>query len=608
MLLLPKWSKIVLFSFCLSILFVTCKYVDSVSGNIPKEFRGAIVNAEKIKDAHPDSTIKLTDQILNSKDSSHFNNALLLKVYQLRQHSFAKLKRMDSVLRTGEKIRAIASDMSDSLAIANSLLLAKGDMEFKEQKKLLVYLPGAINTFSKLKMPFEEARLHANFGAILVQSGDFKLAQSHLLTAYDIMEKLDSIKHLTNISVYIGNNYQRLKSNELALKYYNKALQFSALTKDTLTQVSILMNMGIFYSHIQGKTDSTIIYYQQAKKLFPKGGPYYLGMKLDYNMASESFRQKKYPEAEHIFNEMQIKCVANNLLEGYAHALSGLSQVYTETNRIPLAISASKRAFVVFDSLGLKYDAQSEAGNLAGIYGKSGNSLETIKAMNFAQKLKDSLMSVEKQTAVLEIESKYQTEKKEIEITGLKRLSNLRLTMILLLSLAIVIFVFMWRHRNKLYREKNFAYTVLMQKYKEEREIKQQDPQIHSKFKSIATPIKTNSEDGALYLQLEAYYQKEKPYLDSELRAETVAKKLNISARTLAAIVKSNGFTSFIDFTNKFRVEEVKLYLEDPNNNVYKIESLAQKSGFGNKHSFYHAFEKFTGLKPNYYRTEISKK
>jgi tetratricopeptide (TPR) repeat protein len=582
--------------------------VDTVSGNIPKEFRMAVGEAEKLTDTHPDSTIKLTDQILKSKDSSHFNNTLLLKIYQLRQQSFARLKRMDSVMRTGERIRAIASEMSDSLAIANSLLLAKGDMEFKEQKKLLVYLPGAINTFSKLNMPFEEARLHANYGAILVQSGDFKLAQTHLLKAYDIMEKLDSIKQLTNISIYIGNNYQRLKSNDLALKYYNKALQFSTLTKDTLTQVSILMNMGIFYNHVQGKTDSTIIYYQQAKKLFPKGGPYYLGMKLDYNMASESIRRKKYPEAELIFKEMQFKCIENNLLEGYAHALSGLSQVYTETNRIPLAIGASKRAFLVFDSLGLKYDAQSEAGNLAGIYGKSGNSQETIKAMNLAQKLKDSLMSVEKQTAVLEIESKYQTEKKEIEITGLKKLSNLRLTMILLLSLAVVILVFMWRHRNKLYREKNFAYTVLMQKYKEEKEIKLQDPHIHIKFKSITAPVKTDSEDGALFLQLTAYYQKEKPYLDSELRAETVAKKLNISARSLAAIVKSNGFTSFIDFTNKFRVEEVKLYLEDPNNDIYKTESLALKSGFGNKHSFYHAFEKFTGLKPNYYRTEISKK
>lgn len=596
-----------------STLLFSCNNNNTAEDNIPSKFKPLFKDLDNQIQADANKVVKVTDSLLYKTDNASLDNYTLVKIYQLRQQAFSGLKKMDSVLYAGEKIRTYAAQIPDSLAIAKSLLLVKGDIEFKEQKKLLVYLPSAIQTFSKNKMPFEEARLRANYGAILVQSGDFKLAQMQLLKAYDMMEQMDSIKHLINISTYIGNNYQRMRSNDLALKYYNKALSLAKQSKDTLTQVSVLMNMGIFYSYQEGNTDSAIIYYQQAKALFPKTGPYYLRMKLDYNMASESFVRKKYSEAEAIFNEMIAKCVQQKLTEGQAHALTGLSNVYAETNQLPLAIQTCKQAYILFDSLGLKYDAHSVAENLVGMYAKMGNSQEAIKAMNIAQKLNDSIMSVEKQSAVLELEKKYQTEKKEQEIVSLKKNATYRQNIIIILALVALIFFYLYKKIKRTNHELNISQQVLVEQYRHEKEMREAEKAedkakielLNAKSTSPIVNISKVEKEFNIMQKLVSYFTYEKPYLDSKLKQEDILIKLDTNAKALLKLLKENGYDNFNAFLNFYRVNEAKLLMEIPENNNLKMEAIANKAGFGTRQSFYNAFETNTGLSPAFYRSKM---
>ena len=114
-------------------------------------------------------------------------------------------------------------------------------------------------------------------------------------------------------------------------------------------------------------------------------------------------------------------------------------------------------------------------------------------------------------------------------------------------------------------------------------------------------------ENIVLYNQLIAYYEKEKPYLNAKLKAAEIAKELQVSQRTITAILKANGYNGFNNLNNKYRVAEVKRQFEDPSCSVLKMEVIASKAGFGNKQSFYTAFEEFTGLNPGFYRDEILK-
>ena len=58
-------------------------------------------------------------------------------------------------------------------------------------------------------------------------------------------------------------------------------------------------------------------------------------------------------------------------------------------------------------------------------------------------------------------------------------------------------------------------------------------------------------------------------------------------------------------FSNRFRVEEVRRLFDEPSNVNLKLETIATQAGFGNRQSFYDAFEQVTGVKPGYYRKNI---
>jgi transcriptional regulator GlxA family with amidase domain len=95
--------------------------------------------------------------------------------------------------------------------------------------------------------------------------------------------------------------------------------------------------------------------------------------------------------------------------------------------------------------------------------------------------------------------------------------------------------------------------------------------------------------------------------LNAKLKANTIALKMHVRSREISSLLKSKGYNGFNEFTNRFRVEEVKSRLADPNMAHLKIEAIALDAGFGSKQSFYSAFEEYTGLNPSYYREEIFK-
>jgi tetratricopeptide (TPR) repeat protein len=232
------------------------------------------------------------------------------------------------------------------------------------------------------------------------------------------------------------------------------------------------MNIGVYYHENEKKEDSAMHYLQLAKTLLPQRSPYYFVMKLDYNIALQELNNKRYKESEDMFNRMYDNCLQNNLTEGCARALNGLVNVYVATGRMPNAIAAAKQAMDMFDSMGMKYETLQQAEQLTNLYTKAGMYKVANNIMTFSKKLSDSLMSVEKQVAVHELEEKYHSEKKELENKALRSELTYKKTVNILLMIFLIIMgvlVYTLRQRNYYQRERNRSYEVLIEKYREEK-------------------------------------------------------------------------------------------------------------------------------------------
>ena len=154
--------------------------------------------------------------------------------------------------------------------------------------------------------------------------------------------------------------------------------------------------------------------------------------------------------------------------------------------------------------------------------------------------------------------------------------------------------------------KKQIAHDLLAQQHQAEIDAELLENAEKEDYNSNAFDLPT-AENIELYSKLLTYYQNEKPYLNANLKAIDVARALNTSPRTLTAILKANGFNGFNNFNNKYRVDEVIRQFNDPNFSSIKMEAISSNAGFGNRQTFYNAFEEFTGLNPGFYRSEFLK-
>jgi len=102
--------------------------------------------------------------------------------------------------------------------------------------------------------------------------------------------------------------------------------------------------------------------------------------------------------------------------------------------------------------------------------------------------------------------------------------------------------------------------------------------------------------------RLEALVIQQKPYLDPELKLDKLASLMGLHPKTLSHLLNKGLETSFYDFINSHRVEEVKAKLTDPEYERYTLLGIALDSGFNSKSTFNHIFKKFTQQTPLEYK------
>lgn len=95
--------------------------------------------------------------------------------------------------------------------------------------------------------------------------------------------------------------------------------------------------------------------------------------------------------------------------------------------------------------------------------------------------------------------------------------------------------------------------------------------------------------------------EREKPFLNEELRLSDLADIIEVSPHKLSQVINQSFNQNFYNFVNMHRVKEVQKRLTDPENNKKSIIGIAFDTGFNSNASFYRIFKKYTGQTPSQY-------
>lgn len=113
---------------------------------------------------------------------------------------------------------------------------------------------------------------------------------------------------------------------------------------------------------------------------------------------------------------------------------------------------------------------------------------------------------------------------------------------------------------------------------------------------------KLSSEDiGEIQSRLRKAINNDKVFLNPTINIKELANILDVSQNKLSYVINMSFKKKFRDWINHYRVEEVKMKLNDEKYKHMSILGIALECGFNSEASFYRLFRKNTGLSPNEY-------
>jgi AraC-like DNA-binding protein/streptogramin lyase len=107
--------------------------------------------------------------------------------------------------------------------------------------------------------------------------------------------------------------------------------------------------------------------------------------------------------------------------------------------------------------------------------------------------------------------------------------------------------------------------------------------------------------------ELELLMQRERLYVNPNLKIVDLAAILNVSTYTLSYLFNQYLDKNYYDYLNDYRIEEFKRLVDKDEYSKYTLTALAELCGFSSRTSFFRYFKKVVGITPNEYIRSIGK-
>ena len=497
---------------------------------------------------------------------------------------------MDSALYFAEKAIAISNSIDflsvDSLSQlqANAYnALGICYVIIGNENKAISSFNKILKLYTSLKDTIGIANTYNNLGNAYYYFSNYEKSLSNYLKALELNELIKDDYGIAKNTGNIGNIYEKLNQNEKALSYYFQSLKTNEKIDNPVSVANVYMNIGLIYHNINNDS-LNIVYQQKAVEIFAnlnrnmELGKAYNNLAVSYE-AQNDFTQaltfnkkalKKREEVGDIYGQtISIHNIGycNYRLGNYKEAILNFEQSLEYALENNYAFMVSKN----YNSLSLTYEA-------LGNYEKAHSYFKQHSLV------KDSLYTIESAEKISEIETKYQTEKKEAENKQLKiknQLNNAEIIAktaqqkIMLISFISIIITIILLTLFILYRRKIKTQKQLQEEEKlrfkavikaEEKERIRIAKDLHDGLGQLLSTAKLN------VASLEGNVEKEDEFLvknASDLIDNAVKEVRNISHNMMPVALTQLGLVSAVEeliskmnhsglLNVKFKVEDIE--------------------------------------------------
>lgn len=265
------------------------------------------------------------------------------------------------------------------------------------------------------KKSFELAKVYLHMGGRIYNNiGDFTSALQYLFLAIEEAEKINDLKLLYKISNALGNTYMGQKNFNKAIESYDKAFEFAKKTHDNYSESITLVGKGNVYAE-QHKYEKALDCYSKSLFGFLLTQAEYESCIAQASMGNVYLLQGKYKQAIVTFNDLLPAIEKQPRKYGYGQTLLSLGNAYREIGDYKTAKLNYYKSVQIFKMLSDKFDLGQVYKELACFYNKQHVSDSSFYYMQMYSDVKDSLYNEQNAKLVAEMQTKYETVKKEEE-------------------------------------------------------------------------------------------------------------------------------------------------------------------------------------------------
>ena len=503
-------------------------------------------------------------KLVNANDSKSLNNRIALYYYS--QSDQKKALHHWSLALVQSEIE------NDSLWIANSLynvgLIYSG---LNELEKSIEYNKKALAIYEALNHKSGQAASCNVFGLMYYNQKNYVKALEYFQKCELFSKDINDIKGLSGALSNTGLIYLSEERYEEALISFKKAEKILANNNMENNLASIISNIGL-------------VYYEQKK----------------YNIALEYF-QKSYEIKKEIGNKI-----------GIASTLNNMGGVYVNINKLSKAETLLMEGQLIANQINDLDALYNNYLNFSDLNIKKGNFVEAIDYLNKSTEIKDQIYQENTNNLVLEMQVKFDIERKEQEIALLKstkNIQNLQISnqknTIIGLGILLLIFVVSLAIITKVYFEKLQANRELVKKNLEIVASEKQLLISNEKYKGSKLSA---TEKQKIADKINEIFLTDKPYLENDFNTNQLAQLLNINKSYLSEVINDVLHKNFNSLINECRIKEARRLFSEPDINKYTIEHISEKVGFSSISTFNRAFKKQLGITPSFYLSTVANK
>jgi len=376
-----------------------------------------------------------------------------------------------------EKELIVAND-SIKAEINNKIASRLRDLGHFEKAK--EYLQEALRWTDQPGAQGSKSAIYLNLGYINLQTGNYLEAITAYQKALELQEEKGNLKNQAKTLDHIGTVYKKIGNYDRAAEYYRRSLEIREQNNDQDGLSASYNNLAII-SKIKKQYPQALDYYTKALKISEETGALDWQSNQLHNIGVVYEEMQTFSKAvTYYLKAAKIKEKINDH-RGLVQVYQSIGAAYGKQKRFKEAIHYLTRSNELAKSMKLKPFLADNALILAEIFEQNGDYRKSLEQLKSYTVLKDSILNESNIKNINEVQTRFETERKEQENKILKqelqlkeeknKAKNTAIFMLSLLVIALIVSMFLLFYSLKMKSKLLSQNIVLLDHEKKLKEI-----------------------------------------------------------------------------------------------------------------------------------------